>query len=130
MARNLVELQKQYNSSASRSKNGMPPMGGPGRGGPRGPVAKGKPKNTKNTIKRMLSYVSKYKYYLVLVVFCMLISTVTNLIGSFMLAPIINKITFYVAPYIASKIIITEYVSDNAITAFKDCFFGSMCTDA
>ena len=31
MARNLTELQKQYNSSAAPGKPGMPPMGGPGR---------------------------------------------------------------------------------------------------
>ena len=54
MARNLQELQKQYNSSASAEKRGMPMMRGPG--GPRG-MGKGKPKNTKNTIKRLFTYV-------------------------------------------------------------------------
>ncbi len=128
MARTLNELQKQYNSGVSDKKGGMPPMRGPGgRGpGPRGPMSKSKPKNTKNTIKRMLSYVSKYKYLLIIVAVCMLVSTVTNLIGSFMLAPIINKITFHVAPDVASKLSITEAVSDKAIAGFKDFLFGGV----
>ena len=50
MARSLNELQKQYNSSASQGKPGMPPMAGPRGGGPRGPqMAKGKPKNRRQT---------------------------------------------------------------------------------
>jgi len=126
MARSLIELQKQYNSSAA-GKPGMPPMGGPGRGhGPRGQMAKGKPKNAKNTIKRMLAYVGKYKFQLIIVVLCMLVSTATNLIGSFMLAPIINKITFFVAPDIASKLSLTEEISDNAISGFKNALFGGV----
>lgn len=134
MARNLTELQKQYNSAASAGKPGMPPAGGPGRGpgrgpggpGPRGPMEKSKPKNTKNTVKRLFKYVEKYKFHILFVAFCMLISTVTNLIGSFMLAPIINKITFHVAPGIASKLSITEKISDTAIDAFKEALFGGI----
>ena len=104
MARTLTELQKQYNSSSSAQKPGMPPMGGPRGGGPRGPqMAKGKPKNTADTIKRLLKYVSKYKLHLILVAFCMIFSTLTNLVGSYLLAPIINKITFFVAPNLAAK---------------------------
>ncbi len=129
MARSLTELQKQYNSSAPDKKQGMRPMGGPGRGpgGPRGAsMTKSKPKNTRNTIKRLFKYIKKYRLHLAVVVLCMLISTVTNLIGSFMLAPIINKITFYVAPGIASKLSITERISDNAISGFTDIAFKSV----
>ena len=130
MARSLTELQKQYNSSAPDKKQGMRPMGGgPGRGhgGPRGGfMTKSKPKNTKNTIKRLFKYVRKYRLHIAVVVLCMLISTVTNLIGSFMLAPIINKITFHVAPGIASKLSITERISDNAISGFTDMAFDSV----
>ena len=107
MARTLAELQKQYNSSAHPNKPGGMPMGpgrGPGRGGPPGAMQKSKPKNTKNTVKRLLKYVRKYRFHILFVAFCMLISTVTNLIGSYMLAPIINKITFHVAPELASKL--------------------------
>lgn len=120
MARTLEELQKQYNSSAS-AKPGMPPMGGPGRGpgGGRG-MAKGKPKNTKHTIKRLFKYVEKYKFKLLTVIFLMLLSTVTNLIGSFMLAPIINKITLFVAPQDAAGMSVMEKLSDNVISNFSN----------
>ncbi|MBE6623994.1 MAG: ABC transporter ATP-binding protein [Ruminococcaceae bacterium] len=57
---------------------------------------KGKPKNTKNTIKRLLNYVGKYKFRLILVLVCMLFSSVSGLIGSFMLAPIINRIALFI----------------------------------
>lgn len=98
MARKLEELQKQYNSHASHQKTGFGgPGGGPGRGpGGRGPHMKGKPKNTKNTIKRLLKYVGKYKLRLFFVLICMLFSSVSGLIGSFMLAPIINRIALHI----------------------------------
>ena len=95
MARTLEQLQKQYNSSAP-VKGGpgggmMRPGGGPGgRGRNMGPV--GKPKNVMPTIKRLLSYVSDFKVHIIIVLLCMLLSTVTSLIGSYMLFPIINRI--------------------------------------
>ena len=90
MARTLEQLQKQYNSSASMNKKGvMPPPGPRGR---HNQGMGGKPKNTKQTVKRLLGYLSPYKFRLVIVVFTMLLATVTSLIGSFMLAPILNKI--------------------------------------
>lgn len=91
--RNLESLQKRYNKAAVAPKGGM--MGGPGRGPGRGPGAQrgmgGKPKNTKNTIKRLMKYISKYKFHLVLVLLCMLCSTATSLIGSYVLRPVINN---------------------------------------
>lgn len=91
--RNLESLQKQYNKAAVAAKGGMPGRGpgGPGRGpgGPRG--MGGKPKNMKSTIKRLVGYVAKYKFLLILVLLCMLCSTGTSLIGGYMLRPIINN---------------------------------------
>ncbi|MBQ9692128.1 MAG: ABC transporter ATP-binding protein [Clostridia bacterium] len=55
-----------------------------------GPVSK--PKNALPTIKRLLHYVSDFKFHIIFVIFCMLLSTVTSLIGSYMLFPIINRI--------------------------------------
>ncbi len=124
MARSLSELQKQYNTSASPAKGGMPmgPRGG-GPGGPRG-MGKGKPKDTKNTIKRLFSYVGKYKGRLVAVLFCMLLSAVAGLVGSFMLAPIINKITIYVTGGTGEGLSLMERLSDNVISAAVDRFGG------
>ena len=121
MARSLQELQKQYNSSASAEKRGMPMMRGPG--GPRG-MGKGKPKDTKNTIKRLFHYVGAYKVQLICVLFLMLFSTVTSLIGSFMLAPIINKLVLYVSPNESANLSLMERVSDNVISSFANNISG------
>ena len=98
MARTLDQLRKQYNTHAKPEARGMGPgMGGP-RGG-RGPMPRGmggKPKNVKQTIGRLLSYVGKYKALLVVVFFFMLINTVTSLVGGYMTRPIINKLTVYI----------------------------------
>ena len=89
-ARTLEELQKQYNSVAKDARRGPGP-GGPGRRGPhRG--GGGKPKNVKHTIKRLLSYIAAYKGRLVLVLFCMLMSTASSLVGGYILRPIINAL--------------------------------------
>lgn len=90
--RTLEELQKQYGSKSSRSQKGMPPHGGPRRGGGPGTRAKGKPKDTKATIKRLLSYLAKYKFRLVLVLVCMLMHTIASLTGSYILRPVINAL--------------------------------------
>jgi len=93
MARNLEELRKQYNSvSHGQSLRG----GGPGRGP--GPRAKGKPKNLKKTVGRLLSYVGKYKIRLALVLVCMILTTIATLCGGYLLVPIINRITKAINP--------------------------------
>ena len=78
MARSLEELQKQYKGTGSAKKG---PMGGR-PGGPHGPRASGKPKNTRHTVSRLLKYVGRYWPRLICVVLCMLLSAVTSLIGS------------------------------------------------
>ena len=94
MARSLEKLQKQY-SSAGKNDMKRPMMGrgpgGPGPG-PRGGMGGGKPKNTKDTIKRLMGYFGRHWPKFIIVLFCMLASTITSLIGSFSLMPIINRI--------------------------------------
>ena len=93
--RSLEELQKQY---AGAGKPGAPggrgPMGGPGprRGGGPGVRAKGKPKNMRATVIRLLSYVAKYRFQLILVFLFMFINTATSLYAGFQLRPIINTL--------------------------------------
>ena len=94
--RTLEELQRQYSSKAPTSNKG-PMMGhrpGGGRGGPGGPMARmgGKPKNTKTTILRLLAYFKPHVFKLFVVLFCMLLSAVTSLVGAFTMLPIINRI--------------------------------------
>jgi len=88
MARTLEELKKQYNRAATDPKRGP----GPGPRGPRGMGMGGKPKNARDTIRRIVGYIGRYKYLLILVIICMLGSTGTALVGSYMLRPIINNI--------------------------------------
>lgn len=96
-ARNLEELQKQYGGRIPESQKG-PMMSGPGAGrgpggpGGRGPRAQGKPKNTKHTVKRLLSYIAKYKFRLLLVLVCMFFTTLSSLVGSYILRPVINAL--------------------------------------
>ena len=117
MARNLEQLTKQYGKAAP-GKGGMMPgrRGAGGPGGPRGPRLTGKPKNTAKTIGRMLGYVSQYKLRLIGVALLMLTSTISSLIGSYMLAPVIDKITSIVAPHITLKISPIQKIADSVIS--------------
>lgn len=113
MARNLEQLRAQYNSTAaSGPKRGMM-GGGPGRN----QSAKGKPKNTRQTVARLLSYMKHYKWHIVLSLFCMLLSTVTSLCGSYLLAPVINRLTLAVNPSAEIKMSATENVANNLINS-------------
>lgn len=74
---------------------GGPPLGGPGHG-PGGRHARamgGKPKETKQTIKRLLGYLGKDKKHVIIALVCVVISSLSTLAGSYMLSPIINGIT-------------------------------------
>ena len=89
--RNLESLQKQY-AKSSHGPGGPGGGHGPGRGGPPGRGMGGKPKNAKHTIARLLGYLRPHTFSLVLVLICMLASTVTSLIGSYLLSPVINHL--------------------------------------
>ena len=123
MARNLEELRKQYNSSASASKGmgrGPGGPGRPGRGGPRGGMG-GKPKKIGPTIKRIMSYIGKYKILLLVVFLFMIVNTLTSLIGGYMTRPIINHLFDYVGESNVgeeSQGILYTF-ADNAIEGFR-----------
>ena len=120
MARQLEELKKQYNSvSHGMSLRG----GGPGRG--RGPHGKGKPKNMGNTVKRLLGYVGKYKGRLILVLVCMILTTVSSLCAGYLIAPIINRITIAVNPDYVLDPSPLEIAADKVIEAFASTPFIS-----
>ena len=75
----------------------MGPGHGPGR---RRPMAKGNPKNSKETVKRLLRYLNEDKGKMVLAFFCVIVNTVASLAGSYMLRPIINQ---YIVPLDGSR---------------------------
>ena len=130
MSRKLEDLQKQYNSvSHGMSLRG----GGPGRG--RGPGGKGKPKNVGNTVKRLLSYVGKYKLRLISVFLCMFLTTISSLCAGYLIAPIINRITREVNPEaildpspleLAADKIIEKFVSLPLISSLMDTSAGAV----
>ncbi len=115
MARSLKELRQRYNSvSHGTSLRG----GGPGRGP--GPRAKGKPENAGKTIARLLSYVGKYKFRLIFVLLCMVTTTLTSLIGGYLIVPIINRITLAVNPDAVLEPSKIAEAADNVISVFMD----------
>ncbi len=73
-------------------------QGRPGGGPMRGPMRK--PKNAKKTLARILRYIGKQKWLLVLVVLFILISTLADVAGTYFLKPIIND---YLVPLIGQK---------------------------
>lgn len=117
MARTLEQLQKQYNKRAHAMRMG----GGPG--GPR-VIGGKKMKNSKATIGRMLSYLKPYRFRLLAVLVCMLCSTVTALFGSYMLAPVINKLTVFVTGKEIESMSPMERFADRFITGFVSITAG------
>ncbi len=114
--RSLEELQKRYTSTVASPK-GM--MGGGPRGGVR---AKGKPKYTKQTIKRLLGYLAPHKFRLIAVALCMVTATLTSLIGSYALNPIINRIAGLSSEEI-SKSGVLAIKADGIINSFKNIIY-------
>ena len=121
MARSLEALQKQYNSHAKHRG----PMGRPGPGGRgghmRGPG--GKPKNVKQTVSRILSYIGNYKYLLIVVFFFMILNTVTSLVGGYLTRPIINRLSSLIPGYVVDEASISSPIykfTDGLIVWFKD----------
>ncbi len=124
MARDLEKLRREYSRAPKGEKRGGMPLGprrGPGGpGGPGGPRPHGKPKNAGATVKRLWNYVSAYKGRLLLVLLCMLLSTVTSLVGGYMTAPIINRITLAVKPDAELKYSALERAADGVIERLTD----------
>lgn len=116
MARTLEELKSRYSKSAS-AMNTRRGFGGPGGPRGRGPMIRGggKPKNIRATIARLLRYLSAYKIRLFFVLFTMLIHAATALCGSYLLAPIIDRITLEVLPDAAIRLSPLEEQADGLI---------------
>ena len=117
--RSLEQLRAQYNSvSHGESLRG----GGPGMRGQRG-KAKGKPKNAGKTISRLLSYVGKYWLRLILVLLCMMLTTVSSLCGGYLIVPIINRITLAVDPDVVLEPSKIAVLADKIIEKFASTSF-------
>ena len=121
MARTLERLQKQYASFSAKPGRGP---GGPG-GGPRG-RGRGmggkveKPANMGKTIRRLMKYVKKYWPRLVLVLLCMLLTTVTSLCGGYLMAPIVDRLALAVNPDTPVQMSPFEKIADGIIQKAVD----------
>lgn len=89
----LTMLRKalEWRISMSNEKNNQTPpmMKGPG-GGPRGGRPVQKPKNASASVKRLMKYLSRDKWKFIIVFICVIISSLSNLAGTYLLRPIIN----------------------------------------
>lgn len=81
-------MSKNMKMSGQRPGPGPRPGHGPGRN--TGPVQK--PKASKETIKRLLKYIAKDKMMLIIVFFCVIFSSATAILGSYLLRPIVNNL--------------------------------------
>ncbi len=84
-------------SEENRPQGGRP-AGGPGPGGPgHGPGGRGmmggKPKETKKTIGRLLTYLGRDKGKIIVALICAICSSATMIAGSYLLSPIIDGLT-------------------------------------
>lgn len=85
----LLSLKKKYQKHASA----MPQGRGPGRGrGPQMAGKKGKPKDMKKTLGRLMGYVGREKKKIALSFVCVILTTVSNLAASYVLRPVINSL--------------------------------------
>ena len=112
MARTLETLQQSYSSTAKPGAKQMP-SGPPGRGGPR--IHGGKPKNAKAIIGRLFTYLRPHRFRLIVVLVCMLLTTLMSLLATYMLAPIINRLTRAVTPDEVEEMSALEQFADRVI---------------
>lgn len=93
----MESLKHRYGREVAAPKRGMEHgPGGPGGGR----MAKGTPKNSKATIKRLMGYLNEDKSKMMLAFFCVIVNTIASLVGSYMLRPIINT---YIVPTDGSR---------------------------
>lgn len=139
-------LMRRYGGNPAQTEKKLAGGRGPGR---MAQLGTGKPGNSKDTIKRLLSYLEEDKMKIVLAFFCVIMNTVAMLAGSYMLRPIINK---FIAPvtgkgdpsglagalfilaciyligvaanYAQSKVMLT--VAQNALQKLRNELFGKM----
>ncbi len=79
------------NKKYTRQPEGAP-KGPHGHGGPGARGGYQKPKNAKKTVKRLLGYLLHRKLAIAVVLLCLVISTASNIAGTYMLRPVINNL--------------------------------------
>ncbi|MCQ2911581.1 MAG: ABC transporter ATP-binding protein, partial [Clostridia bacterium] len=59
-----------------------------------------KPKNAIGTLKRLLKYLKKYRFALIVVVLCIILSALSQIVTSYMIKPVVDD---YVVPFIGRE---------------------------
>ncbi|MBP1587201.1 MAG: ABC transporter ATP-binding protein [Clostridia bacterium] len=99
-------------------------MGGPGGGRNNAGRQQGKPKDAARTIARLLKYVHGHRLRFLIVLVCMLFSTVTSLVAGYITAPIIDNLTLAINPSANIQMTEIEKVTDRFIRGVLDLVFG------
>lgn len=90
----LKRLTEKYGKSGSENMKSEMNISGRGDRN-RAMGVKGKPKNLKKTVSRLIKYLSHEKMLLIIAISCSLIYTVASLAASYMLRPIMNEFIYY-----------------------------------
>lgn len=96
--RRAESLKHRYGRNVPDAPKRRGPGGGPG--GRMASAGGGRPKDSRQTIRRLLSYLGEDKAKMVLALICVILNTVGTLAGSYMLRPIINT---YIVPLDGSR---------------------------
>lgn len=92
----IESLKRRYGRNVAPARRRGPMGGGHGRAAMKG----GMPKNSRETIRRLMSYLNEYKLHMAVAFLCVIVNTAATLTGSYMLRPIINR---YIAPMDGSR---------------------------
>lgn len=99
----MESLKRRYGRKSAPAAGGFGPgPGGPGSAGPRRTgTGKGRrPKNSKETVRRLLAYLREDNLKMTVAFVCVILNTFCTLMGAYMLRPVINT---YIAPLDGSR---------------------------
>lgn len=89
-----ARIEAKYSGSKAQEQKKQIDMG-KGAGRDRAMGATGKPKDLKNSVLRLIKYISHEKVLIVLALICSVFYTVSSLAASYLLRPIINKFIYF-----------------------------------
>ncbi|HIT63035.1 MAG TPA: ABC transporter ATP-binding protein [Candidatus Ventrimonas merdavium] len=97
----MHSLKRRYGRTPSHAPV-KGPMGGPGRGpGARAAAGRGgRPRQTRQTVRRLMAYLKEDKLRMTMAFVCVILNTFGTLAGAYMLRPIINT---YIVPTDGSR---------------------------
>ena len=92
---------------------------GPGRKGRDLRMRGGKPKNSKATIRRLAGYLSHHWYLLLIALFCLILSSISGVLGSYMLKPIMDQIAESASAIASATGDVTGLIDEGVVKLFR-----------